>query len=115
MTPAVEPSKSASLISRLVTFKELYDADAPLEDVLPTTLAHHPERYGGYTLQRLCDEMHQFYRDHNIKELQRLCFRAEHSRNRRCRCSRRPRPSWATASITCRCRSARAGSQRCSP
>ena len=78
MTPAVEPSKSASLISRLVAFKELYDADAPLQDVLPTTLANYPERYGGYTLQRLCDEMHQFYRDHDIKELQRLCFRAEH-------------------------------------
>ena len=78
MTPAVEPSKCASLISRLVAFKDLYDRDAPLEDVLPGTLARYPERYAGYTLQRLCDEMHQFYRDHNIKELQRLCFRGEH-------------------------------------
>ena len=78
MTPAVEPSKSASLISRLVAFKELYDADAPVEDVLPSTLARYPERYAGYSLQRLCDEMHQFYRDRNIKELQRLCFRGEH-------------------------------------
>ena len=78
MTPAIEPSKSASLISRLVAFKELYDADAPLVDVLPTTLARYPQRYGGYTLRRLCDEMHEFYRDSNIKELQRLCFRGEH-------------------------------------
>ena len=78
MTPAIEPSKSASLISRLVAFKELYDADALLADVLPTTLARYPERYDGYTLRRLCDEMHEFYRDSNIKELQRLCFRGEH-------------------------------------
>ena len=78
MTPAVEPSKSASLISRLVAFKRLYDADALLEDVLPTTFARHPKRYAGYTLRGLCDEMHQFYREHNIKELQRLCFRSEH-------------------------------------
>ena len=78
LTPGVEPSKSASLISRLVAFKELYDADALLEDVLPTTLARYPDRYAGYTIQRLCDEMHEFYSGHDIKELQRLCFRAEH-------------------------------------
>jgi ornithine decarboxylase len=78
MTPAMEPGKCASLISRLVAFKQLYDADAPLEDVLPSTLAGYPGRYAGYTLRRLCDEMHNFYREHNIKELQRLCFRGEH-------------------------------------
>lgn len=78
MTPAIEPGKCASLISRLVAFKQLYDANAPLEAVLPVTMARNPGRYDGYTLQRLCDEMHQFYRDHDIKELQRLCFRGEH-------------------------------------
>jgi len=78
MTPAVEAGKCASLISRLVAFKALYDADAPLEDVLPTTLARYPARYAGYTLQRLCDEMHAFYREHGIAYLQRACFRGEH-------------------------------------
>jgi ornithine decarboxylase len=78
MTPAIEPGKCASLISRLVAFKQLYDANAPLAEVLPATMARYPARYDGYTLQQLCDEMHQFYRDHDIKELQRLCFRGEH-------------------------------------
>lgn len=78
MTPAVEAGKCASLISRLVAFKALYDADAPLADVLPTTLARYPVRYAGYTLQRLCDEMHGFYREHDIAKLQRACFRGEH-------------------------------------
>jgi ornithine decarboxylase len=78
MTPAVEAGKCASLISRLVAFKALYDADAPLEDVLPTMLARYPARYAGYTLQRLCDEMHGFYREHDIAALQRACFRGEH-------------------------------------
>ena len=78
MTPAVEAGKCASLISRLVAFKSLYDADAPLEDVLPTTLARYPARYAGYTLRRLCDEMHAFYREHDIASLQRECFRGEH-------------------------------------
>jgi ornithine decarboxylase len=78
MTPAVEAGKCASLISRLVAFKTLYDADAPLGDVLPTTLSRYPSRYAGYSLRRLCDEMHQFYREHDIASLQRLCFRGEH-------------------------------------
>ena len=78
MTPAVEAGKCASLISRLVAFKALYDADALLEDVLPSTLARYPVRYAGYTLQRLCDEMHAFYREHDIASLQRDCFRGEH-------------------------------------
>ena len=78
LTPAVEAGKCASLISRLVAFKHLYDADAPLQDVLPTTLSRYPLRYAGYTLRRLCDEMHGFYREHDIASLQRQCFRSEH-------------------------------------
>ncbi|PKH39692.1 amino acid decarboxylase [Pseudomonas sp. 43NM1] len=78
LTPAVEAGKCASLISRLVAFKHLYDTDAVLEAVLPTTLARYPQRYAGYTLRRLCDEMHGFYRKHDIASLQRLCFRGEH-------------------------------------
>ncbi len=78
LTPAIEAGKCASLISRLVAFKQLYDADASLEDVLPTMLSRYPLRYAGYTLRRLCGEMHGFYREHDISSLQRLCFRGEH-------------------------------------
>lgn len=78
MTPAVEAGKCASLISRLVAFKNLYDANAPLAEVMPAMLARYPQRYAGYTLQQLCDEMHAFYREHNIAALQRACFRSEH-------------------------------------
>ena len=78
MTPAAEQAKSASLISRLVAFKDLYDADASLAEVLPSTLSRFPERYAGVTLRQLCDEMHAFYRERNISNLQRQCFRSEH-------------------------------------
>jgi len=78
LTPAVEAGKSASLISRLVAFKALYDLDTPLSDVLPLTMTRYPARYAGYTLPRLCDEMHAFYREYDIATLQRLCFRAAH-------------------------------------
>ena len=76
MTPAEDESKLNTLIAKLVKFKNLWDRDAPLPEVLPTVYAAHSERYAGYTLRQICNEMHDFYRKANIKELQRLCFRA---------------------------------------
>jgi ornithine decarboxylase len=76
MTPAEDESKLNTLIARLVKFKNLWDRDAALHEVLPTLYAAHSERYAGYTLRQVCNEMHGFYREANIKELQRKCFRA---------------------------------------
>ena len=66
------------LLAMLERFKNLYEANAPLVDVIPSLYAQRAERYKGYTLRQLCDEMHGFYRSKNIKELQRLCFRYDH-------------------------------------
>jgi len=77
MTPAEDESKLNSLIAKLVKFKNLWDEDAMLQDVLPSLYAANAERYAGYTLRQVCNEMHSFYRDANIKALQRLCFRAD--------------------------------------
>ena len=76
MTPAEDESKLNTLIARLVKFKNLWDRDAPLGDALPTLYAAHSERYAGYTLKQICNEMHDFYRQKNVKNLQRLSFRA---------------------------------------
>jgi ornithine decarboxylase len=76
MTPAEDESKLNTLIAKLVKFKNLWDRDAPLPEVLPTLYTAHSERYAGYTLRRVCNEMHDFYRKANVKELQRRCFRA---------------------------------------
>jgi ornithine decarboxylase len=76
MTPAEDESKLNTLIAKLVKFKNLWDRDASLEEALPSLCAAQGERYAGYTLRRVCNEMHEFYRRANIKELQRLCFRA---------------------------------------
>ena len=76
MTPAEDESKLNTLIAKLVKFKNLWDRDAPLAEVLPTLYAAHSERYADYTLRQVCNEMHQFYRESNVKKLQRLCFRA---------------------------------------
>jgi ornithine decarboxylase len=76
MTPAEDESKLNTLIAKLVRFKELWDRDAPLAEALPTLSASHPDRYAGYTLRQICNEMHAFYRQANVKDLQRRCFRA---------------------------------------
>jgi ornithine decarboxylase len=76
MTPAEDESKLNTLIAKLVNFKNLWDRDAPLEEVLPTLFVSNSARYAGYTLRQVCNEMHDFYRKANVKNLQRLCFRA---------------------------------------
>jgi ornithine decarboxylase len=76
MTPAEDESKLNTLIAKLVNFKNLWDRDAALPEALPTICDAHRERYQGYTLRQICNEMHRFYREADIKELQRLCFRA---------------------------------------
>jgi ornithine decarboxylase len=76
MTPAEDESKLGALLAKLVKFKNLWDRDAPLGEVLPTLYAQNTARYAGYSIRRVCNEMHDFYRKANIKELQKLCFRA---------------------------------------
>jgi len=76
MTPAEDESKLNTLVAKLVKFKNLWDRDAPLAEVLPAIAAAHRDRYAGYTVRQICHEMHAFYREANIKNLQRLCFRA---------------------------------------
>jgi len=76
MTPAEDESKLNTLIARLVKFKNLWDRDAELAEALPSIAKANSERYADYSLRRVCNEMHDFYRSRNVKELQRLCFRA---------------------------------------
>lgn len=76
MTPAEDESKLNTLIAKLVKFKNLWDEDAPLGEVLPTLYDQNRKRYAGYSLRRTCIEMHEFYRQANVKELQKRCFRA---------------------------------------
>jgi len=75
MTPAEDESKLNTLIAKLVKFKDLWDRDAPLAQVLPTLHSANRNRYADYTLRQVCKEMHEFYREADVKELQRLCFR----------------------------------------
>jgi len=78
LTPGSESSKAGTLLSHLVTFKKLHDANAPLEEVIPDFVARRPKRYAGVRLRDLCAEMQDFYRAENVSSLQAAQFRAEH-------------------------------------
>jgi arginine/lysine/ornithine decarboxylase len=76
LTPAEDESKLNTLIAKLVKFKNLWDRDASLGEVLPTLYSQNSARYAGYSVRKVCKEMHDFYREANVKQLQKLCFRA---------------------------------------
>ena len=100
MTPAEDESKLSTLIAKLVNFKNLWDRDAPLPEVLPTVCAAQSQRYAGYTIRQVCKEMHDYYRSANVKELQRLCFRASSFPSLPCRHATLMRPWSQTMSTT---------------
>ena len=78
VTPGIETSKAGTLISALVSFKRLFDRNAPLADVLPAFTRTHSERYAGTGVRDLCVSMHRFYRENDVSGLQKRQFRAEH-------------------------------------
>jgi ornithine decarboxylase len=77
MTPAVGEGKMAMLLAALERFKSHYDADDSMSAVIPGLYAKHEARYRGYTLRQLGQELHDFFVNKNVKELQRLSFRYE--------------------------------------
>jgi ornithine decarboxylase len=78
LTPAETIPKMQNLVAKLIRFEELIREDAPLEQVLPTIAAAHSERYAGYTIRRLAQEMHDFYKQRDVKQLQKVMFREDH-------------------------------------
>ncbi len=75
LTPAEDMGKLQQLVARLAQFETLLVSDAPLQEVLPSIYHQHPERYAGYTLRQLCQEMHDLYARNNVKQLQKEMFR----------------------------------------
>ncbi|WP_035340293.1 ornithine decarboxylase, partial [Dickeya sp. DW 0440] len=75
LTPAEDGEKMARLVAALVQFEQLIEQNAPLSEVLPSLYHKYEQRYRGYTLRRLCQEMHDFYVSHDVKRLQKEMFR----------------------------------------
>lgn len=73
-TPAESTTKMDDLIAKLIRFEQLIEADAPMEQVLPSIYHAYQKKYKGYTIRRLCQEMHDFYKDRKVNVLQKQLF-----------------------------------------
>ena len=77
LTPAENKNKLRFLTSQLVRFERFVDNNVPMQEVLLGVYNKYPGRYTGYMLRQLCQEMHDFFKDRNVKDLQKKLFRKE--------------------------------------
>ena len=78
MTPAESKEKMDALVDQLVRFEELIDRNAPMEEVLPSIYYSYLDKYKGYHIRQLCQEMHDFYKARNVSTLQQRLFSKEY-------------------------------------
>ena len=78
MTPAESKGKMDALVNQLIRFEDLIDRNAPMEEVLPSIYYSHIDKYKGYHIRQLCQEMHDFYKDRNVSALQQCLFSKEY-------------------------------------
>jgi arginine decarboxylase len=58
------------LVTELLNFKDLYDANAPLLRAMPALAEAHPEVYGKMGLKDLCEQIHKVYREDKVPKAQ---------------------------------------------
>ncbi|MBF1250533.1 MAG: ornithine decarboxylase SpeF [Haemophilus parainfluenzae] len=75
LTPAETLTKMQTLVAQIALFEKHIKQDSLLKDVLPTVYKNNEDRYKGYTIRQLCQEMHDLYVSHNVKQLQKDLFR----------------------------------------
>ena len=74
MTPAESKTKMDDLVAKLIRFEKLIDEDAPMAEVLPSIYKAYEDKYKGYTIRLLCQEMHDFYKERKVNVLQKHLF-----------------------------------------
>ncbi|WP_404411541.1 putative ornithine decarboxylase [Companilactobacillus paralimentarius] len=74
LTPGDTKKELDTLLNAFLEFEQFYFEDAPLTKVLPKLAQFYPERYQGYTLKQLCQEMHEYYCQNKTFTLQKELF-----------------------------------------
>mgnify|MGYP002643588936 FL=1 len=75
LTPAETLTKMQTLVAQIALFEKHIKQNSLLKDVLPTVYKNNEDRYKGYTIRQLCQEMHDLYVSRNVKQLQKDLFR----------------------------------------
>ncbi|MQS51999.1 putative ornithine decarboxylase [Companilactobacillus mishanensis] len=74
LVPGDTEEELDTLLNAFLKFEEYYSNDAPLSKVMPRLTASNPDRYAGYTLKQLCQEMHEYYSSNRTFRLQQKLF-----------------------------------------
>ncbi|MDN0107568.1 ornithine decarboxylase SpeF [Yersinia rochesterensis] len=78
LTPAEDLAKMQHLVAQIARFERFIEEDALLSEVLPTVYRNNETRYKGYTIGKLCQEMHDLYVSYDVKQLQKEMFRKQY-------------------------------------
>ncbi|MFM1043669.1 ornithine decarboxylase SpeF [Yersinia enterocolitica] len=78
LTPAEDLAKMQHMVAQIARFERFIEEDALLSDVLPTVYRNNETRYKGYTIGKLCQEMHDLYVSYDVKQLQKEMFRKQY-------------------------------------
>jgi len=70
----ITKGKWSTLVTELMAFKELYDANAPLSRALPGLAADYPVAYAGWGLRDLCQALHEFNREFAVPKVMREMY-----------------------------------------
>ncbi|MBW8036795.1 putative ornithine decarboxylase [Lactobacillus helveticus] len=81
LTPGDSQEELDTLLNAFLKFEQYYDEDALVKDVLPVLYQEYPERYHGYTLKQLCQEMHEYYKENKTFVLQQKLFAKPNMQN----------------------------------
>ncbi len=70
----ITKGKWSTLVTELINFYDLYEANAPLYRAMPTLVDAHPEAYGEIGLRDLCTKMHDAYARYDFARAQREMY-----------------------------------------
>lgn len=74
LTPGDTKEELDTLLDAFLKFEKYYNDDGLVKDVLPVLYKEYPDRYEGYTVKHLCQEMHEYYKENNTFVLQQELF-----------------------------------------
>lgn len=74
VTPAETEAKLSNLVSLILNFERLVNEDVPMSVILPRLYRQNEDRYKGYSIRQLCQELHDFYKERNAKLYQKQLF-----------------------------------------
>lgn len=77
LTPGDSKEDLNTLLDALLEFEADYQADISLQTALPRLYQQYSQRYHGYTLRQLCQEMHDYYKENDTFHLQKALFAKE--------------------------------------